>query len=105
MHIQVDLSESNIIFIHTALDDAGLSAPAFRVFVHLSLRAQKGDTYPDADSMAAVCHLDRTTIFRALVELETRGMLLCEKRPGCSALYTLTPPSKWLAKRDAKDIQ
>ena len=99
MDLRADLSEANIIFIHSALDDAGLSAPAFRVFAHLARRAGKDGCYPSAESMMRICRLERKTIFTALAELEQQGLITRTKRPGSSTKYTLNAPSRWSAKR------
>jgi hypothetical protein len=98
-NLRADLSESNIIFIHSALDEAGLTAAAFRVFAHLARRAGKDGCFPSADNMAKTCRLERKTIFAALTELEDMGLIERQKRAGCSTRYTLNPPSRWVAKR------
>ncbi len=100
MDLRADFSEPNIIFIHSALDEAGLSVAAFRVFAHLARRGGKDGCYPSAESMVKTCRLERQTIFRALTELEKNGLISREKRAGCSTKYTLTPSPAWLAKRD-----
>lgn len=97
--LRADLSESNMIFFHSDLDDAGLSLAAFRLCCHLSRRG----LYPTAESMAEVCRLDRKTVFRALRELENRGMLTRKARPGYSTEYTLHPPSMWLCAMTKKE--
>lgn len=95
MELRADLSESNIVFIHSELDDAGLTPAGFRVFCHLSRRAGKAGVYPGVKSMASTCRLNEDTVWRALSELEERGMLERKSRPGRSTEMTLQPPSTW----------
>jgi hypothetical protein len=91
-----DQSDFNVTFVHSALDEAGLSVHAFRVYCHLARRAGKdGAAYPGAVSMAAVCRMKRDTVFTALRELEGRGMLERQKRHGSSNEYWLTKASQW----------
>jgi len=79
--LEHDLSESNMIFIHSALDDAGLSGPAFRVYAHLARRTlnSRQDKWPSVDSMARVCQYERKTICRAVKGMIERGMIVREK--------------------------
>lgn len=93
--LRADLSESNIVFIHAALDDAGLSLAAFRLYCHLSRRAGRSGIYPAVKSMAATCRINEDTVWRALSELEARGMLERKPRPGRSTEIILQPPSTW----------
>jgi|GEM_PF-3323391 len=95
MNLVADHSESNMVFIHSALDDAGLSMAAFRLFCHLSRRAGKAGVYPAAESMAKTCRMNQDTVWRSLAELEDRGMLVRTSRPGRSTEVTLEPPSRW----------
>jgi hypothetical protein len=91
-----DQSDFNVLFIHSALDEAGLTVHAFRIYCHLARRAGKdGAAYPGAESMAALCRMKRDTVFAALRELEGRGMLERRKRHGSSNEYWLTKASQW----------
>jgi len=91
-----DQSDFNVIFVHSALDDAGLSVHAFRLYCHLARRAGKdGFINSGGKSMAAVCRMKRDTCFRVMRELEERGMLVRQKRGGATNSYTLTRPSEW----------
>ena len=94
-----DQSDFNVIFVHSALDDAGLSVRAFRLYCHFARRAGKdGFINSGADDMAAVCRMKRDTVFRAMNELEQRAMMVRQERPGATNLYTLTRPSEWRTK-------
>jgi DNA-binding MarR family transcriptional regulator len=91
-----DTSEMNVIFVHSALDDAGLLAPDFRIYCHLSRRAGASGAFPSVASIAKVCRLERKTVFASLARLEERGMVTRIIRPGTSNVYVLTKPSQWL---------
>lgn len=90
-----DLAETNVIFIHSALDDFGLTAAEFRVYAHLSRRAGKDGAYPGIDSMAQICCLSKPTVISAIRRLEEMGMLLVVRKDGERNRYQLTRPSKW----------
>lgn len=85
----------NIIFIHSSLDDAGLTPQEFRLFAHLSRRAGSGEAWAGAASMATACRMHPDTVWSALKELERRKMVLRENRPGRTTLIRLTKPSDW----------
>lgn len=90
-----DTSEHNVIFIHSALDDANLTAPQFRVLAHLSRRAGKNGAYPGERSIARVCRIHRTTVICAIQALERRGMIAVKRENGRRNHYILTAPSQW----------
>lgn len=85
----------NIIFIHSSLDDAGLTPQEFRLFAHLSRRAGSGEAWASAASMATACRMHQDTVWAALNELERRRMVVREARPGKTTLIRLTKPSDW----------
>lgn len=85
----------NIIFIHSSLDDAGLTPQEFRLFAHLSRRAGEGVAFAAAASMAKACRMHPDTIWSALAELERRNMVVRETRPGKTTRIRLTKPSDW----------
>src|SRR5262245_47994625 len=70
-----DRSEMNIIFIHSALDDAGLTAAEFRVYAHLSRRAGSGKAWPSLSSICDVCKCRRSTAVKAIKSLESKNMI------------------------------
>lgn len=80
------MSESpprRLLFVHSAIDDAGLSAPAFRVLAHLVRRADKdGWARPGVRSIARVCKIDDTTVQRAIRELELAGLVFVDRGRG-----------------------
>jgi Helix-turn-helix domain len=82
-------------FIHSYLDDYGLSAPVFRVYCHLARRAGSGIAWPSVTGMARVCRLHPQTVRKALVALVRRGFVTPRARPGKTTIYQLTPISAW----------
>jgi Helix-turn-helix domain len=84
------------IFVHSSLDDLGLSATEFRVFCHLARRGAK-DEYcrPGHESIAKICKLEIKTVRKALASLEQLGMIRVESRPGETNVYVLMPPDAW----------
>jgi len=49
---------------------------------------------PGVERLAEITRLSRRTIFRALRELETAGLIQTQRREGSSSLYTLTLPRR-----------
>lgn len=90
-----DLSESNVIFVHSKLDDMGLSLAEFRIYGHLARRAGSGSAYPGIDSMAEVCKCATRTAIAAIKGLEQKKMLVVSRSHGCRSNYQLTKPSTW----------
>ena len=93
--IQHDQSEINAIFIHSAIDDAGLSVHEFRLVCHLARRAGNGEAFPSAESMARVCKMKRDTVFKVLKSLKGRNIVTVKQRDGDSNLYRINKPSVW----------
>lgn len=90
-----DHSEMNALFIHSAIDDAGLSVHEFRLVCHLARRSGKGDAFPSAETMAKVCRMKRDTVFSALKVLAERNIVTLKRRKGQSSLYIINKPSQW----------
>lgn len=104
--IHKDTSEMNVIFVHSALDDAGLLASDFRVYCHLARRAgTNGAAYPKAESIAETCKMTKDTVWAALKRLEARNMLRRERRFCTSNSYTLTKQSEWIAAPEDKPTE
>ncbi len=94
------------IFVHSSLDDLGLSASEFRVFCHLARRAAKdGYCRPGHDSIAHICQLQVKTVRKALSSLECRGLIRIESRLGETNLYFLLPPEAWRTNINAETLQ
>lgn len=89
----------NAIFIHSAVDDAGLDPFAFRVLMHLSRRAnRKGMAWPGVASIAEVTGISERRVRDALRDLEARKMLMTSQAPGTGNRhqYELTAADEWI---------
>jgi hypothetical protein len=86
-----------LIFLHSKLDDFGLSAAEFRVFAHLHRRRNNktGIAFPGIDSMAKTCRLAKQTIIEAVRGLETRNMIDVQRHDGSKTIYRINPDSEW----------
>ena len=86
----------SVLFVHSSLDDAGLTANEFRVYCHLARRAgNTGDAFPAVQTVADVCRMNRDTVWAVLKSLTARGMLQRVPRSGLSTVYVLTTPEHW----------
>jgi hypothetical protein len=83
---------SDPIFIHSALDDYGLTPQQFRVVCHV---ARRGVCYGAAKGIGAVCKMHRDTVFACLMFLTKCGILKQQKRPGETTVYSVAPLSEW----------
>ncbi len=87
----------NMIFIHSDLDDMGLTMAEFRAFAHLSRRAGTGEAFPGIDSIASVCRMSKQTAIDAVRGLECRRMINCTRVSGKSNRYTINnDPDIWV---------
>jgi DNA-binding MarR family transcriptional regulator len=86
----------NAIFIHSSLDDAGLTTQEFRVFAHISRRAGSGRAWAGNKSMSEICQISHNTIDKCLSRLEGMRMVTRMRRPGKTTIYTITPPGQWV---------
>lgn len=95
--IREDYGELNVIFVHSKIDDLGLSVFAFRVYAHLARRASnpRGCAWPSITKIAEVCQIGETKVREALRELDERRMIVREARECQSYLVRMTPPSLW----------
>ncbi len=83
-------------FIHSALDEYGLTPQQFRVYCHIARRAGSGGlAFAGLDSMARKCRLHPKTVTRALAFLTARQLLAATRRPGQTTVYRLNPISAW----------
>ena len=105
-----DRHEPNVVFIHSSLDDLGLTAPQFRVYCHLARRAntgslREGGAWPAVAEMARVCRLHPQTVRRALRWLTAQGMITCDRRQGATNVYRLTAASRWQSPAPVPDSE
>lgn len=96
------------IFIHSKLDDAGLSLEAFRVFSHLARRASRAgkQAYPGVASIARVCGISENTVRKAIRELTARQMIVVQQGGGTATnRYLLTSFDRWTGNFEILDAQ
>jgi uncharacterized phage protein (TIGR02220 family) len=91
----VSEQESTPVFVHSKLDEQGLSPSQFRVYCHLSRRAGNTKAYAGIASMAKLTKLHPDTVRSCLKALERLSMVRREDRQGETSLYTLTPMEEW----------
>lgn len=81
----------NHLFIHSDLDDAGLSPAEFRVLAHLARRKGKnGVCCPGVRSIATTCRLNKNTVLQSLKTLESRKLIGLSKKAGMETSYSLS---------------
>ena len=108
------------VFIHSELDDLGLTPEAFRVYCHLVRRAGNGTAFPKQQSIGDICfprlqrrgadhkRLDkpvgevnrRVMAMNAIAALVEHGLITQSYRyredgKRTSSVYNLRPPSEW----------
>lgn len=83
------------VFIHSKLDDYGLSPVEFRVYGRLARRAGSGEARESVRNMAAGCKMSERSVQLALKLLELAGLVQRLDRHGLPTLYKLLPPGKW----------
>jgi hypothetical protein len=84
--------QKHLVFVHSAIDEAGLSVSEFRVYCHL---ARRGTCFSTVGSIADTCKLCINTVWSALKALEDRKMIRRQHRTGLTTVITLTHPSAW----------
>ena len=79
------------IFVHSSLDDFGLSASEFRVFAHLYRRKNNktGTSWPGIDSIAEKCRLSKQTVCDAIKHLEKHKMIDAIRTSGSKTQYVV----------------
>ncbi len=85
-----------VLFVHSRLDDYGLSPAQFRVYGHMSRRAGRGDAFPAIASIARACQLHPQTVRRALRFLVSQRLLNRTDHSGHPSHYRLTSVHEWL---------
>lgn len=88
------MSEPQRPFIPSWLDDLGLPAAEFRVFLHLCRRADNstGIAWPSYESMIETCGMGKSTIRRAIECLQDRKLIVSAGKPfGGSCRYKILP--------------
>jgi hypothetical protein len=89
------------VFIHSELDDYGLSPQDFRVYCHIARRAGEGSAWPGIDSISEKCRMNRKTVIKSIKHLELFGMLLVTREGGSCNVYILKDKNNWISKEMA----
>lgn len=80
-HHARDARTFDVVFIHSTIDDYGLSPNEFRVYCHIARRAGRNNkAWPSVKSMADVCRLSERTVQKAIRRLEELELLTVIKR-------------------------
>lgn len=93
--LQDGRSDFNVVFIHSRLDEYGLTPQQFRVYAHLARRAGSGRAWPAVATMARICRLHPQTVRQVLRVLVQHRLITREPRAGRTPIYRLTPASQW----------
>lgn len=94
------------IFIHSELDDYGLSNAEFRVYSRLARRAgENGIAKESIPNMADTFMVSTQTVRRCLHVLQTCRLINEQRRPGKSTIYTLNPRKVWLDKKQLPEMR
>ena len=93
--LQDSRTDINAWFVHSQLDDYGLTPPQFRVYAHIARRASSGKAWPAVATIARICLLHPQTVRQALRVLVRQQFITRQLRPGRTPIYRLTPASQW----------
>jgi len=86
------------VFVHSALDDAGLTATQFRVYCHIARRTGglMGTFYESAPRCAAHCGVNVKTLRTAIADLLERHLIeLVNYQNGHTKVFRLTSVEDW----------
>jgi hypothetical protein len=90
-----DLRKVNVIFVHSDIDDLGLSLYEFRIYAHIARRAGDGECFPSISAIAKHCKCSEDTARETIQHLINYKLISREDRPGTSPLYRLTSSKEW----------
>jgi hypothetical protein len=94
------------IFIHSELDEYGLSPVEFRVYARIARRAGANGKHSESiPNMAHEFEICPRTVQYALRLLTTCGLISRHVRPGRTDEYSLNPRSRWRDKADLKKLR
>lgn len=85
-------------FIHSALDDYGLTMAQFRLFCHI---ARRGDCYESVPKMAKHCRMREETAYAALKFLEDHSLVFVQRRQGQSSVLSINRRAGCYVRRDS----
>jgi DNA-binding MarR family transcriptional regulator len=99
---------TNVLFCHSDIDDAGIPHPAFRLLLHLQRRVGKrtkenANLNPGIDSMAKTCRMEQQTVVRYLRWLETNGYIEITKAGRANHYKVLVSRRKLYIHKDLDD--
>jgi DNA-binding transcriptional MocR family regulator len=81
-------------FIHSSLDDAGLSPSEFRVLAHVHRRASTSEgCFASVEAVAQTCRISVKTARAAFHRLARHGFVTEKPRPGMTTVYCPVPLS------------
>lgn len=85
------MSDHLPLFVHSKVDEAGLTASQFRVLAHLRRRGDNltGRCDPSIPEIARVCRMAEKTVKGALKELEGNDVVRAEKRSGRTKTFSI----------------
>lgn len=83
------------IFIHSELDDYGLTPVEFRVYARIARRAGHGTAEESVPNMATACQVSVRTVQRSLQSLVDKGLLSKTERNFATTQYVLRPVHEW----------
>jgi DNA-binding MarR family transcriptional regulator len=95
---QDDRDDLGLIFIHSELDDFGLSPWQFRVYARIARRASAGKTecYESIKNIADGCQMSESKVKSSLDFLLECGLVIKESHPGHPSTYKLSPRRNWI---------
>src|ERR1700745_1964790 len=83
------------LFVHSSVDDGGLSPGAFRVLCHLARRAgNKAVAFPSIRVIAKTCRMNCGTVIDAIREREQFRFVVAKRNTGRPTVYCLFPEVK-----------
>lgn len=86
-----------LIFIHSMLDELGLSPAEFRVYAHLSRRADKtSSAWPGLRSIARICRMNKSTAAAAIARLISIGLITAQSSKGAVTVYHVRTKDEFL---------
>lgn len=96
-HAAEDKRDDMPVFIHSELDDLGLTPFEFRAYAHLARRVndRSGTYWESVEEGARVCRMNVKTYRAALAGLVDHGLVSREDRPGQTSVYRLNPKADW----------
>lgn len=84
------------IFIHSELDDYGLTLVEFRVYARLARRCGDSEAWESVPNMARDFGVNDRTVQRALKLLILARLVSATLRPGHTTVYKLLPLREWV---------